>query len=235
VLKGRRSVSLACVLDAGIFSLFFFAVDSEGSVTPGYFRFLLFALPFLLVGIVSLGYDLKPRILIAVGIGILLIQLQSAYTGVERSAQGSSDRNFAEFYNTPIVFSIKTLLSEAAQKGFLPRGATVYANRPDFTVKSVPGIIDNVQFGPLGELQCECTAARPNVMALFVRYANMNTQFADTPPPGLEAYGPSREDDRIWRNNRAARKQCLARIQQTCRNFLSRTEGGEVVGALGVR
>jgi hypothetical protein len=234
-LKGRHSVPLACVLGAGIFSFLFFAVDSDGSLTPGYFRFLLYALPFLLVGIVSLGYDLKPRTSAVVGIGILLVQLQSAYTGVARSVQGSSDRNFVEFYNRPIVFPIKALLAEAAQKGVLPRGATVYANRPDITVKSVPGIIDNVQFGPLGELQCECSSERPNVMALFVRYANMNRRFADTPPPSSEAYGPGLEFDRIWRNNRVGREQCLALMQQTCRNFLSRMEGGEVVGALGVR
>ena len=43
------------------------------------------------------------------------------------------------------------------------------------------------------------------------------------------------EFDRIWRNNRVGREQCLALMQQTCRNFLSRVEGGEVVGALGVR
>jgi hypothetical protein len=235
VWKGRRSVPLACVLGAGIFSLLFFAFDSAGSVTPGYFRFLLFALPFLLVGIVSLGYELKPRILIAVGMGILLVQLPSAYTGIARSAQGSSDRNFVEFYNRPIVFPIKALLSEAARKGLLPRGTTVYANRPDITVKSVPGIIDNVQFGQLGELQCACTAAHPNIMDLFVRYANMDRRFADTPPTVSEAYGPNHEADWIWRNNRAAREQCLARMQQTCRNFLSRTEGGEVVGALGMQ
>jgi hypothetical protein len=235
VLKGRRSVPLACVMGAGIFSFLLFAVDADGSVTPGYFRFLLYALPFLLVGIVSLGYDLKPRILIAIGMGILVAQLPSAYTGVARSAQGSSDRNFVEFYNRPIVFPIKGLLSEAARKGLLSRGATIYANRPDITVKSVPGIIDNVQFGPLGELQCECSSERPNIMALFVRYANMNRRFADTPPPSSEAYGPGHELDQIWRNNRAGREQCLALMQQTCRNFLPRMEGGEVVGALGVR
>jgi hypothetical protein len=234
-LKRRRGLPLACVLGGGVFLLLFFAVDSEGSKTPGYFRFLLFALPFLLVGVVSLGYDLKPPVLIAVELVILLVQAPSAYTGVARSAQGSSDRNFVEFYNRPIVFPIKSLLQEATRKGLLARGATIYANRPDITVKTVPGIIDNVEFGPIGELQCECTAAHPNIMALFVRYTNMNKRYADVPPPASLAYGPGLEFDNVWRANRAERNACMVRMQQTCRHFLSRSEGGEVVGALGVQ
>ena len=235
MLRGRRSLPVASVIGAGVFLLLFFAVDLEGRATPAYFRFLLFALPFLLAGIVSLGDSLAPQLLIVVVTGILLVQFPSAYIGAARSAQGSTDRNFTEFYDRPIVFPIKFLLAEARRKGILPRDATVYVNRPDITVKTIPGVSDNMKFGPLGELYCKCTAEHPNIMALFVRYANMNLKYADAPPLVPGAYGPSEAYDRFWRSNRAERGMCLAQMQKTCRNFLSRSEGDEVVGALGVR
>jgi hypothetical protein len=234
VLRDReRRLQLGCAFAAGLVLIALMMIDQFGLYWAGYFRYFLYPLPFLAAGAVALGYYLQPRIALLVGIGLLMLQVPSAYLAVARSAGPASDRNFVEFFEAPLVFPIKSLIAEAEHKGILLRGAPIVANQPDDAIRAVPGV--NVTFGPLGELRCECNEQNPRVMALFIRYTNMATPFINRVPGKDELFAPPYDRDRIWRAQRAARPMCIAKLQQTCRHVLLRDEGGETVAALGVR
>src|SRR5262249_54817134 len=156
-------------------------------------------------------------------------QLPSAYTAVALSSGPPTDRNFTEHYDSPILFPLKSILAEAVELGILQRNAPVLANQPDAAVKPVPGI--PVSFAPLGELRCECSSDQPNVLALFIRYANLNAAYRDRAPQAGEIYAPRPERDVLWRTQREARPACLVRLRQSCKHVLERKEGGEVVAA----
>jgi hypothetical protein len=229
----RGRFQLLCLVAAGAALILFFAFDYFTQGWPGYFRFFLPALPYLAAGVVALGYFLTPRNASIAGIAVLILQSYSAYVAVARSAGPGSDRNFVEHYDAALVFPMKLLLAEARRMGYLPTHATVIANQPDETVRSVPGI--DVAFGPLGELYCACNAQHPYVMALFVRYANLNARFSDGVIVNPRIFVLPYDNDKIWRENRAARPACLVRLRQTCAHVIERLEGGEIVGALGIR
>jgi hypothetical protein len=229
----HKRIPLLCLLGAGMAILLFFALERFSQPWAGYFRFLLPALPFFAAGLIACGHLLPVGTLAVVSLLALALHGHSAFTAVARSAGPATDRNFVEHYDAPISFPLKWLIAEAQRQNLISRDVTLAANQPDDFVRPVPGI--NVTFGPLGRLDCECGADRPNVMVIFVRYANLAASFADRPPAPDQHYGPPRERDRIWRQNRAVRPQCLARLRQTCRHVIERTEGGEVVGALAVR
>ena len=101
----------------------------------------------------------------------LALQIPDVITAVDRSGGPTSHRNFVENYNTPVVIPIKSILTEARQRRLLPKGAKIVAN--EFAAGGAPAM-DEVMFGPPGELYCECTAASPYVLASFIRYTNLN-------------------------------------------------------------
>lgn len=227
----HERVPLACLFAAGVGAVLFFAFDVKSQLWPGYFRFFLPALPFLAVGAFLAGPFLEPRNVLIVAGATLLLQAQSAYVAVARSAGPATERNFVEHYDAPLVFPLKTLLAQGRRKGILGQHEKVIANQPDDTVRTVPGI--DVEFGPLGKLYCRCDDKQPDVMALFVRYTNLGTSIADRPLQAAEGLGLAADRQKIWRDNRASRPACLAELRRTCNNVLEQVEGGEVVGALG--
>jgi hypothetical protein len=229
----RSRIQVVCLAAGGAAIVLFFALDQVSFESPGEFRFFLYSLPLLAAGIVAAGYYWQPRIAGALGFIALALQLPGAVIAVERSAGPSSDRNFVENYDSPIVFPLKSLLAQARQEGLLGQDTVVLANGMSETVKPVPGI--NVSFGPVGELYCECTPDRPNVLALWVRYTNLNAGRADQPPNPHQIFGTYPYLDQLWRQQLAARPACLAKLQASCAHVLERTEGGELVAALGIR
>lgn len=231
--RTSHRLQIACSFACGGLLALIFVWDANSTGYAGYFRYFFYALPFLVTGTVVFGHYVQPRIALAIGGIILFLQAPSAYVAIARSAGPASDRNFVEHYDAPLVFPIKSLIREAKKDGIVPPRATFLANRPDFTVQPVPGI--DVMFGPLGELICECRAEQPNVLAIFVRYANMNSEYGEHAPSPGQPFTLPLDRDRIWRENRTARPACLMRLRQTCGRVLERVEGGEVVGALGVR
>jgi hypothetical protein len=232
--RGTPERRILLILIAGGFvSILLFAFDVTSQSWPGYFRFFLCSLPFFAAGVFALGHILTVRSAFAVGVAALALQAPSAWTAVARSAGPGSARNFVEHYEAPLVFPMKWLLAEARRSGMLKPDEIVIANQPDDTARSVPGI--NVEFGPLGDLQCQCTGERPQVMALFVRFANLNASLADGANPRVYYFGLLPERESLWRANRAARPACLAEMRQTCKKVIERIEGGEVVGAIGSR
>lgn len=229
----RARVALICLFAAAICVILLFAFDHNSIHWAGYFRFLLPSLPFLAAGAVALGYALSPRWTFVVGAVVLGLQAPGALLAVQRSAGPASDRNFVETYDSPIVFPLKSIVAEAERGGIVPPRASILASQPDEAVRPIPGL--NLTFGPLGELHCECSADRPRLLNLFVRYANVSASFADRPPPPGEVYTPPRGRDAIWRANRGERAACIARMRQTCTRVLERAEGGEIVAVLGAR
>jgi hypothetical protein len=223
---------LLCLLAAAATLVLIFAIDANSRYWAGYFRFFVIALPYMSCGLIALGLLLTARQALLVGILILGLQAHSAFTAVTRSAGLGMDRNFVEFFDSPLVFPIRYLLREARAANYIVHRATVLANQPDDTVRVIPGI--DVSFGQLGELYCTCTGEHPNVMALFVQYNNLAAPFADRSPTG-EEIGPFRDRDRLWRKNRAQRPACLAEMKRTCAHVIERNEHGEIVGALGTR
>jgi hypothetical protein len=232
VLKPDRRQSIICSAAAGVFIVVFFALDETSLTWAGYFRFFIYSLPFLGVGLLVFGYAASPRVALAAGALALALQAMSAYTAVAWSAGPATGRNFAEHYDAPIVFPLKAIIAQARAEAGLPKNATVLANQPDLSVKPVPGI--PVTFGPPGEMYCTCSEAHPDVMALFVRYSNLNAPYRDRAPPAGEIFAPRPERDAVWRQQRAARPNCLAQLRQSCKQVIERVEGGETVAALGV-
>lgn len=182
---------------------------------------------------IALGYAVKPKAAAIAGLAVLLLQAPSVITAIARFAGAASERNFAEHYDAPLVFPLKSIIAQAEQQYGPPRNATIWANQPDDTVKPVPGI--NVEFGPLGQLVCECSSEHPYVLALFVRYANLSARFANAPPSKDEAFAPPLPRDRIWRQNKADGPMCIVKLERSCRHVIERKEGGEAIAVRGIR
>jgi len=220
----RERIVLACLLVAGFGIAVFFTFDRSSQNWPGYFRFLLYSLPFLAAGVIALGYALQPQWALVAGLAVLILQAPSAFTAIARAAGAPTDRNFVEHYDSPIVFPTKSLIAEAEQAGFLARGAPIQANMVDSSLRPLPG--GNINYGPLGQLFCECQDTHRNVLALFVRFTNMSAPLRDKPMDPASRIG-------IWQRTNVQRDACLAKLRQTCGHVLQRIEGGELVAALG--
>ena len=229
--KLRSRTQLACLAAGGVGIMLFFALDQEGFAAAGEFRFLLYSVPLLSAGMVVLGYVWQPKIVGVVGLAALALQLSGAVFAVERSSGPSSQRNFVENYNAPLVFPLKSLVTEARQKGMLAPNAEVLANQ--IVWGTVPGV--EVTFGPFGELYCECTSEHPNVLPLFVRYTNLNAGALQRDRDQASSFAPYPVLDELWRNQLEARPMCLAKLRKSCAHVLERVEAGETVAALGTR
>ncbi len=226
VLCPSRRIALACLLGAACFIALLFVVDSVSQRWGGYFRFLMYSMPFLTAGVLALGKALQPRWAVAVAVVIMLLQAPSAYTVLARSAGPATDRNFVEHYDSPLVFPIKSLTAEARRAGALPPRAPILANSIDNTLRSFPG--SGITYGPVGELYCKCEPDHPNVLALFIRFTNMSSFLATHQEPPDSRYG-------IWQKADAQRQACLAQLKQSCGHVFTRVEGNELVGALGTK
>jgi hypothetical protein len=231
-IKERRAVAVGMAA-AGIGIALLFALDRHSAPWAGYFRFALCSAPFLAVGALAAGRAFGTRAALALGVAFAIGQAPSAVSAVARAAGPSSGLTFVEHYEAPLLFPIRSLILEARARGTLPQDGLVVANRPDAAVAGTLRL--NLAFLPLGELACECRPDRPYVLALFVRYVNLNAPYADgPPPPGTIAAWPF-ERDRLWRAQRAACPACVAQLRETCASVIERVEGGDVVGVLGAR
>ena len=224
----KSVLPLMILFAAGLGLVLFFAVDQQSQANVGYFRFLLYALPFLAAGAVAMGYAVTPRSALIAGITAAALQAPNAWTGVARAASPATDGNFVEYYNGPLFFPFKHLIAQAEREKLLHRNAPILANTPDPSIRPLPGI--NVSYGSPGEIYCTCSSEHPNILALFVRFGNMNA-------------GVTKEmrDERLknrmefWHDQLAQRPACLAMLRQTCSHVLERREGGEPVAVLGIR
>jgi hypothetical protein len=223
---------LALMFGFGVALCVFFSFDRGAFEVPGEFRFFLSSLPFVAVGVVAFDHVVQPRTALIVGLLLLTLQVPGAVLAVSRSA-ALTPRSFTEFYDTPMVFPLKSLVSEARAKGWLPSDVTIRANMLHEGVRVVPGI--PIAFGSLGELYCECSKEHPATLALFVRYVNYSAPFAEHPPGKDEVLPPLyRNRDLMWREHRANRPMCIAKLRATCGHVLERVEGGEMTAVLGL-
>lgn len=231
--RARFRMSLLCLTAAALAIMTVFLLDHGSRYWAGNFRFLLAAWPFFLAGLVALGYAFGERVALVTGLAIALLQAPGAYVGVARSAGPASDRNFAEHYDAPLVFPLKSIVAEAGRRYGLPKNAPVWSNEPDPTVKPLPGL--SIDFARPSVLPCGCTNEHANVLALFVRYANLNARFADTPPSPDDPFVPRHAADHLWRQDKADRAVCLQQMRQSCAHVIVREEAGEIVAVLGLR
>ena len=174
--RSERRLALASMLAAACMIALIFVLDSVSQDWPGYFRFLIYSLPFLAGGVILLSQTIDLRWSAALAVGVALLQAPSAYTALARAAGPLTARNFVEHYDSPIVFPIKSLTNEARKAGALPPGAPIVANLVDGSMRPLPG--STVSYGPLGKLNCECESEHPNVLTLFVRFTNMSASLA---------------------------------------------------------
>jgi hypothetical protein len=226
VLKPDRRIILVCLVGAGCLIAALFMVDRISQRWAGYFRFVMYSLPFLTGGVLLLSQALPPRWALAVGGVVLLLQVPSTYTALAFALGPPAGRNFTEYTDSPLVFPIKSLTVEAHRAGVLPPRALITANLVDGSLRALPG--SNIVFGPVGELYCSCEASHPNVLALFVRFTNMSSFLKDHPAPPGERFG-------IWQKTNAQREACLIDLKGTCGHVFTRFEAGELVGAIGTQ
>ena len=226
----RWPVAWSMAIGAGL--VLFFALDQASFRWAGYFRFLMYSLPFLCAGLVALGHLGSRRGGVAVALALFALQTPGALAAVRRSAGPATDRNFYEHYDAPIVFPLKAVVTEASAAGWLPPGARIVVNQADPFVTG--GRRLNLDFLPLGELPCQCREDRPYVLALFVRYTNLNAPFAHTPLPDDWAFGAPREREQLWRTQRLQARSCVALMRAACAHVIERVEGGELVVAFGL-
>lgn len=217
----RRVV--ACMAAAGFGLLLFFTFDQSSQSWAGYFRFLLYAIPFLLAGVMAFSHALPARWLWPAVAVIALLQVPSVYTALARAAGPSTERNFVEHDDAPIVFPMRSVIREATGRGLLAPHEPVQASLVDSTLRPLPG--ESINYGPLGTLYCECSGEHRNVLALFVRFNNFASSFAGHPAEGERVAG--------WQKANAQRPACLVRLKQTCGHVIERIEDGETVAALG--
>ena len=226
VLRSQRRLVLACLLGAACLIAALFVVDVVSQRWPGYFRFVMYSLPFLVGGPMYVSQRLQARWALALAGLVLLLQAPSAYSALALAAGAPSDRNFVEWFDSPLVFPLKSLTADARRAGVLTRGAPVMANLVDGTLRPLPG--SSIAYGDLGKMYCGCEAEHPNVMALFVRFTNMSRGLATEKQPADSRYG-------VWQATDAQRQACLATLKQSCGHVFTRVEGGELVGALGTK
>jgi len=222
--NSERRLALACALGAALLIALMFMVDAASLRWAGYFRFLMYSLPFLASGFMLLSREINARWCLALAAVAAVLQAPSAYTALALSAGPASGRNFVEHYDAPLVFPIKSLTAEARRAGTLPSGAPILANTIDNTQRSLPG--SGITYGPVGELYCTCAADHPNVLALFIRFTNMSASLATHEQPPGSRFA-------IWQKTDAQRPECLAELKRTCGHVFTRFEAGELVGALG--
>jgi hypothetical protein len=224
---GRTTV-LACMIASGVALVLLFVADRNSQAWLGYFRFLLPGLPFLVAGLLAFGYRERRVFAAAAGAAALVLQASSAWVAMARAAGPVTAMNFIEHYDAAIFFPMKSLLSDARAKGYLAAGTAVLASTPDTSLRAIPGI--PVAFGSPGAQACACSAERPAVMPLYIRYANLAAPFAE---PGTGSSRLPSDREPLWRAAAALRPACLAELRKTCAHVLERVEGGEVVSALG--
>jgi hypothetical protein len=222
----ERRIALASLLGAACFIALLFIFDRTSQRWAGYFRFVMCSLPFLTCGVLALGRSLPTRWALALAAVVVLLQAPSAYTALAFSAGPATGRNFLEYYDSGLIFPIKSLTAEAQRAGALSRGAPILANSIDSTLRSFPG--SGITYGPVGELYCKCEANHPNVLALFIRFTNMSAFLATHQQPADSRYG-------MWQKTDSQRDICLAQLKQSCGHVFSRVESGELVGALGTQ
>ena len=225
VMYRENRVALVSLLGAGGVIALLFMIDHASQRWAGYFRFVMCSVPFVMAGALALARAARPRWVLAMTIAIMLLQAPSAYTVLARSAGPVTDRNFVEYYDSPLVFPIKSLTAEARRAHALSAGAPIYANSIDNTLRSLPG--SGIIYGPVGELYCKCGPDHPNVLALFIRFTNMSASLA-TREPTDSRYA-------IWLETDRQRQVCSPQLQQTCGHVFTRIEGGELVAALGTK
>ena len=71
------------------------------------------SLPFLTCGVLALSRSLPARWALALAVVIVLLQAPSAYTALALSVGPATGRNFVEYYDSPLIFPIKSLMAEA--------------------------------------------------------------------------------------------------------------------------
>lgn len=228
-LRSRR-LQIACLAVMGLELVSLFLIDKNSAAWVGYFRFFLVAMPFFAAGVLALGYGLRRTGALVTSAVVIVLQAPSAMTAMALAAGPITGLNFIENYDAALFFPMKSLLSEAHEKGLLPAGAVVLANAPDPTMRPIPGI--PVTYGPPGELFCACSKERPAVMGLFVRFANLDGDLASGEPG--RHFGPPKDRERLWRAGLDQRPMCLAELRRTCGHVLERIEGGEPVAVLGL-
>ncbi len=222
--RSERRLALACSLAAACLIASMFLLDTASQRWAGYFRFLMYSLPFLASGVMLLSQMVRPRGALVLAGAVALLQAPSAYTALARSAGPVTGRNFVEHYDSPLVFPIKSLTAEARHAGVLPAGAPIAANSIDNTLRAFPG--SRITYGPVGELYCKCAPDHPHVLALLIRFSNTSHFLATHDEPTDSRFGNWQTTDAHW-------QECLANLKQSCGHVFTRVEAGALVGALG--
>lgn len=227
-----RRLQVLLLAGGSLALLLLFIVENISLAWLGYFRFLLPAFALLGVGLFAFGAAYGARAMSIAAIAVMLLQAPSMVSAVALAAGPATRTNFVENYDAPIFFPVKSLTREARRQGWLMREQRVWANAPDTSLRSIPGL--PVDYGPPGELSCACSPEKPAVMALFVRYANLAWPYAGSVAEGVPS-PPRSEREQLWRAGLARRPACLVELRQTCSHVLTHIEDGELVTILGLR
>lgn len=226
LLRARDRAAGAAMLAGAAFLVAFFHFERGSAGYAGVLRYFLPALPLLAAGVFTSGVS---RVALAT---ILAVQLPSLYAATARAWGPVEARSFAEYYDAPFVFPIKSAIAEAG----LPPNSTIAVLRPDAAF--VPGAAMGRQGAVLDftdDGDCGCSLSRATVMMLAPAATGYAAADLTGDSPIKRGFGPEVERIERWRAARAAMPACRAALRQSCSRIIERELDGRPTLMLGIR
>lgn len=223
----RERIAAFAFAAAAIFQIAFFVLERGSAGYAGTPRFFLPALALMAFGLAAFAAERRGAWALAAALAAA--QAPGVAVDFARALGPPGARSFAEYYDAPFVFPIKSATREMG-----PLAGPVLVLRPDAAVEA--GATMGAQGAALVFADggtCACSAERPALMALAPRasgYAAADL-FGSTPLDRF--FGPSPERIERWRAARASMPSCLAQLRATCERVVVRTEADQLLLVFG--
>ncbi len=239
----RPRITILALGAAFLFQIVFFYVDGGSLYYGGYPRFLLAAYLMLCISALLLpelfkGRNAELRVL-AVAMGILILQGFMLVPYMLLALMPDSIRNFSQHYDHPVFLPINNLIGQAEGRGVLRPGQEIYVTDPTgWDISSISSDYSKLgrkyKFKTGQAHNCQCNSENRATIASFIYFGNLNRNLPEDLNE-LSIYArPPMKFYRRWREANKRRPQCIQEILTTCRYNFKTTVDDEVVGIMGV-
>ena len=223
----RERIAAFSFAAAAVFQIAFFVLERGSAGYAGTPRFFLPALALMAFGLAAFAAERRGAWALAAALAT--VQAPGVAVDFARALGPPGARSFAEYYDAPFVFPIKSATSEMGALG-----GPVLVLRPDDAVEA--GATMGAQGAALVFADggtCKCSAERPAVMALAPRASGYAAADLSGSAPVERFFGPLPERIVRWRAARAAMPMCLAEMRATCARVVVRTEADQILLVFG--